>query len=173
MTAPVFVDTNVFVYARQANESVRQPLAAEWIERLWREETGRTSIQVLSECYVTLTRKIRPTVTREAAWEHVNDLLTWNPQPTDVELLARAREIEDRYGLSWWDSLIVGAAELQNCALLLTEDLQDHAVYGGVTVRNPFNLGVSEGMATYTTPPRTVSRHPRRGRPRRASHLPA
>jgi predicted nucleic acid-binding protein len=166
MTAPVFVDTNVFVYARQVNERVRQPLAAEWIERLWREEAGRTSMQVLSECYVTLTRKIKPAITREDAWEHVSDLLTWNPQPTDVELLGRAREIEDRYGLSWWDSLIVGAAELQNCALLLTEDLQDHAVYGGVTVRNPFSLGVSEGMATYTPALRAVSRHPPRGRPR-------
>ena len=173
MIAPVFVDTNVFVYARQANERVRQPVAAEWVERLWREETGRTSMQVLSECYVTFTRKIKPPITCEEAWEYVRDLLTWNPQPVDVELLVRAREIEDRYGLSWWDSLIVGAAELSNCALLLTEDLQDHAVYGGVTVRNPFSLGVSEGIATYRTPPRIVSRHPGRGRPRRSAVLPA
>lgn len=173
MTAPVFVDTNVFVYARQTDERVRQPVAAEWIERLWREETGRTSMQVLSECYVTLTRKIKPAVTREEAWEHVRHFLTWNPQPIDAELLARAREIEDRYGLSWWDSLIVGAAELQNCALLLTEDLQDHAVYAGVTVRNPFVLGVSEAMATYRTPLRAVSRHPPRGRPRRVVAVPA
>jgi predicted nucleic acid-binding protein len=173
MTAPVFVDTNVFVYARQANERSRQPLAAQWIERLWREETGRTSMQVLGECYVTLTRKIKPALTREEAWEHVRDLLTWNPQPTDAELLVRAREIEDRYRLSWWDSLIVGAAQLQDCALLLTEDLQDRAVYGSVTARNPFSLGVAEGMAAYGTAPRTISRHPPRGRPRRAAPFPA
>jgi len=173
MTAPVFVDTNVFVYARQANERSRQPIAAEWVERLWRDETGRTSMQVLSECYVTLTRKIKPALAREQAWEHLRGLLTWDPQPTDAELLMRAREIEDRYGLSWWDSLIVGAAELQDCALLLTEDLQDRAVYGGVTVRNPFSLRVAEGIATYGNAPRTVSRHPLRGRPRRAAALPA
>jgi hypothetical protein len=89
------------------------------------------------------------------------------PQPTNDELIIRAREIEDRYGLSWWDSSIVGAAELQNCALLLTEDLQDGAVYGTVTVRNPFRLGVAEGIATYGRAEKTRSRHPARGRPRR------
>jgi predicted nucleic acid-binding protein len=67
MTAPVFVDTNIFVYARQLNERLRQPAAAEWIQRLWREEIGRTSMQVLSEYYVTFTRKIRPALAREDA----------------------------------------------------------------------------------------------------------
>ena len=168
MIAPVFVDTNVFVYARQSNELARQPVAAEWVERLWREESGRTSMQVLSECYTTLTRKIRPAVPRAEAWDFVLGLLTWNPHATDSELLVRARETEDRFGLSWWDSLIVAAAQIQNCALLLTEDLQDQAVYGGVTVHNPFRVGVSEAIAAYQTTPRPVSRHPRRGRPRRS-----
>jgi predicted nucleic acid-binding protein len=48
MTAPVFVDTNVFVYAHQANERTKQPLAVRWLERLWREQLSRTSIQVLN-----------------------------------------------------------------------------------------------------------------------------
>ncbi|HMN46792.1 MAG TPA: hypothetical protein PKE27_19600 [Povalibacter sp.] len=55
MTAPVFVDTNIFVYAQQANEQTKQPLAKEWLERLWRDHLGRTSMQVLNECYVTYT----------------------------------------------------------------------------------------------------------------------
>lgn len=171
MTAPVFVDTNVFVYARQANERLRQPLAAEWLEKLWDDQLGRTSFQVLSESYVTFTRKIRPALRPAEAWEQIRSLLTWNPQPIDGELLLRAREIEQRYRLSWWDSMIVAAAQLQNCALLLTEDLEDRATYGGVTVRNPFNVGVSEAMATYTLAPATIPGHPRRGRPRRAPKL--
>lgn len=168
MTASVFVDTNVFVYARQANEREKQPLARDWIERLWRDQLGRTSVQVLNECYVVFTRKIKPTLTPSEAWDEIRDLLTWNPHPTDMELLLRARDIELRYRLSWWDSLIVAAAQAQDCALLLTEDLQDRATYGNVTVCNPFNLGVSEAMSTYTVAQRAVSRHPLRGRPRRA-----
>ncbi len=167
MTAPIFVDTNVFVYAQQANERMKQPLAREWLERLWHDHLGRTSMQVLNECYVTFTRKIKPALSPSEAWEEIRDLLTWNPQPTDMELLLRAHDVELRYRLSWWDSLIVAAAQLQECALLLTEDLQDRATYGSVIVRNPFSLGVAEAMTTYTAPQRASRGHPRRGRPRR------
>ena len=62
MTARIFVDTNVFVYAKQAREPVKQPLAAQWLERLWSDQTGRTSVQVLNEYYTALTRKIKPAV---------------------------------------------------------------------------------------------------------------
>lgn len=167
MSVPIFVDTNIFVYAQQANELRRQPIAAEWLDQLWQEQLGRTSMQVLSEYYVTVTRKIKPAMAAAEAWDEIRNLLTWNPHPTDLELMLRAREIEQRYRLSWWDSMIVAAAQVQNCAVLLTEDLQDGAVYGGVTVRNPFTLGVSEALATYTVAPARIPGHPRRGRPRR------
>lgn len=167
MTVPIFVDTNVFVYARQAAEITKQPVAARWLERLWEEEAGRTSVQVLNEYYTTMTRKIKPPLSAADAWDDVKSLLAWNPQPVDLELLLRGREIEQRDRLSWWDSLIVAAAQLQNCPVLLTEDLQEHAVYGGVTVRNPFTCSVSEDFSHYVVE-RAAARHPRRGRPRRA-----
>jgi hypothetical protein len=84
----------------------------------------------------------------------------------DSELLRRAREVEQRHQLSWWDSLIVGAAQLQNCALLLTEDLQHRAVYGNVTVQNPFAAAVSDNTAVYAVTRPSIGGHPRRGRPR-------
>jgi protoheme ferro-lyase len=103
------------------------------------------------------------------AWDDVKNLIAWNPQAMDLELLHRSREIEQRYRLSWWDSLIVGAAQLQNCVLLLTEDLQDRAVYGAVTVRNPFTFGVAEDLASYSVERVQIPTHPRRGRPKRLS----
>jgi len=167
MTAPVFVDTNIFVYARQTGDPRKQPVASEWIERLWRDQLGRTSIQVLNELHVTLTRKIHPALSPEHSWDHISTLFAWDPQPLNAELLMRAREISRRHTLSWWDSLIVSAAQAQSCVLLLTEDLQDRATYGGVTVRNPFALGVSEAPAVYETAPIASPRHRPRGRPKR------
>jgi predicted nucleic acid-binding protein len=167
MTARIFVDTNVFVYAKQAREPMKQPLAVQWLERLWSDQSGRTSVQVLNEYYTTLTRKIKPAVPPADAWDDVKNLIAWNPQAMDLELLHRGREVEQLYRLSWWDSLIVAAAQLQNCVLLLTEDLQDRCVYGGVTVRNPFTCSVSEDLAPYDVEPVPVHSHPRRGRPRR------
>lgn len=56
MTAPLFVDANVFLYASDNDEPVKQARAIAWLDRLWQEETGRTSVQVLSEYYVNLKR---------------------------------------------------------------------------------------------------------------------
>ena len=169
MTAAVFVDTNVFVYARDTRDVRKQTRATSWLEHLWQRQLGRTSVQVLVEYYATVTRKLVPGLPPVVAWEDVSHLFAWRPQEGDESLLRRGREIELRYRLSWWDSLIVAAAQLQGCALLLSEDLQDGADYGGVTVRNPFKLEVSEPVATYRVDPASARRHPSRGRPRRTA----
>jgi predicted nucleic acid-binding protein len=161
----MFVDCNIFIYADQIDEHSKRPIAQQWLERLWREQSGRTSIQVLNEYYWNATRKLNPRLSLDDAWLRVQRLLNWNPQAIDSDLLRRAQEIERRYRLSWWDSLIVAAAQAQHCILLLTEDLQDRAVYGGVTVRNPFTLGVSEVAIEYAAVPAAARLHRPRGRP--------
>jgi len=166
MTGLCFVDANVFVYARDSRDPRKQARAAQWLTGLWRERIGRTSMQVLSEYYVNVTRKLVPSVPSDKAWDDVRELLAWRPQPVDAVLLTRAREVEQRWRISWWDSMIVAAAQLQDCALLLTEDLQNGAVFGTVTVRSPFTLAVGEPTAAYEVT-HAVSRHPPRGRPRR------
>lgn len=169
MTAPIFVDTNVLVYARDARAGRKCERANAWLETLWREQTGRTSLQVLSEYYVTVTRKLRPGMPADEAWDDVRALLAWRPCPIDRSVLERARTIEARYGLSWWDSLVVSAAEQSDCAMLLTEDLQDGARYGSVTVRNPFADRAAEPAAAYAAASVATPAHPPRGRPRRAT----
>lgn len=169
MTHLVFVDSNVLIYARDAGTPSKQARAVEWLAHLWREGLGRTSTQVLSEFYVNVTGKIANRVTSDEAWQEVNTFFAWRPQPIDPTLLARAREIERRWRLSWWDSLIVAAAQLQSCSILLTEDLQNGAVFDGLTVRNPFTYEVREPAASYAAVPRMTSRHRARGRPRKAA----
>ena len=168
MTGPLFVDANVFLYASDDGESVKQPRANAWLDRLWREQSGRTSVQVLSEYYVNLKRKSVARLPAQEAWTRVAKYFAWAPHPVDEVLFRRAREIEQRHRISWWDSMVVAAAQLQDCALLLTEDLQDGGVYGTVTVRSPFTLEVREAAATYAALPRAASPHRPRGRPRRA-----
>jgi predicted nucleic acid-binding protein len=167
MSARVFVDTNVFVYARESGNPAKWASAREWLELLWRGLRGRTSIQVLNEYYSVITQQARFGVSRDEAWSDVSELLEWKPQDIDREVITRAFEIESRYQLNWWDCLIVASAQAQECILLLTEDLQDGADYGGVIVRSPFTLGVAEEAGAYTLPPRVASRHRGRGRPRK------
>jgi predicted nucleic acid-binding protein len=166
MTAAVFVDTNVFVYACDRRDAGKKATAETLLRELWIEQRGRTSIQVLAEYYATVTRKLKPAYSPDDAWEEVETLLTWEPHPIDGSLLLQAREVERRYRLSWWDSMIVAAAQLQNCAVVMTEDLQHGLVCGTVTVRNPFATGVAEDAGRYVAEPRPISRHRGRGRPR-------
>jgi predicted nucleic acid-binding protein len=166
MTGLCFADANVLVYARDTREPSKNERAKAWLERLWREHTGRTSVQVLSEYYVTLTRKLTPRVTPANAWDDVTAFLSWRPQSIDESLLHRGRQIEERYRITWWDSLIVAAAQVQGCSILLSEDFQDGGVYDGVTVRNPFTLAVNEPIPAYEA--RSLARHPPRGRPKKS-----
>src|SRR5438034_1140444 len=165
MSELVFVDTDVFVYARDAGDPNKQRLASAWLESLWRAQLGRTSTQVLSEYYVTVTLKLDPGMDADEAWEDVRALLAWRPQAIDAELIQRGHEVERKDGLGWWDSLIVAAAQLQDCRVLLSEDLQDAGSYGAVTVRSPFTLEVNETMASYAVALLASRAHPPRGRP--------
>ena len=167
MTARVFVDTNVLLYAQDESEPAKRPRAQAWLEHLWQERLGRTSMQVLSECYVNLKRMAGPQLTTREAWESVSRYFAWKPLQSDEALLRCAREIESRYRINWWDCMVVGAAQMQDCELLLTEDLQDRAVFGSVRVRSPFTLAVEERAAAYGARPVLASRHKSRGRPKR------
>jgi predicted nucleic acid-binding protein len=168
MTAACFVDANVFVYACDPADVRRFELARALVDRLWREQSGRTSVQVLNEFYTVVTRKLPKPVACELAWHDVEELFEWNPQPIDTALLQHARSIEARYKLNWWDALIVAAAQLQGCTTLYTEDLQNGAVFGSVRVRNPFVSQVQEPAPAEYAPVR-VSGHRPRGRPRKAA----
>jgi predicted nucleic acid-binding protein len=164
MTAPCFVDASVFLYARDARDPVKQTRAAEWIDWLWQQRAGRTSMQVLAEFYAAATRL---GLDQDLAWDEVKRYLAWTPLPTEEALLRGAREIERRYKLAWWDSMLVAAAQLQDCAILATEDLPDGMAFGALTVRNPFTSVLEEPAADYLV--RATSLHRARGRPRRAA----
>lgn len=141
----VFVDTNVLVYLRDATEPEKQSRAALWMAHLWESGRGRVSLQVLQEYYVTVTGKLDPGLPPHEAREDVTALRAWNPFPPHAALMEEAWTIEDRYGLSFWDALIVASARRAGCSTLLTEDLQDGQDLGGTVVRSPFT---SEPEAT-------------------------
>ena len=135
---PVFVDSNVLVYARDAGEAIKQPQALAWLEHLWRTRSGRLSFQVLQEFYVTVTKKFDPGLTPADAREEVRSFLAWRPLAVDDEMLEAAWALQDHHSLSFWDALILGAAQASGCQRVLSEDFSDGEIYGGVEVVNPF-----------------------------------
>ena len=138
MTGPVFVDTNVFVYRHDNSEPAKQSRAEQWIGLLARQRMGRLSYQVLQELFATLTRHGRAAFDQPAAREIVGALSTWQPATVDLATLERAWRLQNRFSLSWWDALIVASAQISECRVLLTEDLQDGQRFDAVRVVNPF-----------------------------------
>ena len=134
---PVFVDTNVLIYALDPRDEVKKSAAQSWLTRCWHERTGRVSMQVLNEFYVNLVRLNGSQFSARARAE-IRHLMAWNPCPIDSTLLETAWGIADEASVSHWDALIIAAAIHQDCETVLSEDLQHDQVIEGVRIVNPF-----------------------------------
>lgn len=137
MSVPVFVDTNVLIYAVDEFDRRKHEAARAWRAELWKSNRGRISFQVLQEFYAKVTQKWP--AAKEDARAEVRDLLTWKPLTMDGLVLERGWKIQDRYKLSFWDALIVAAAKQASCGYLLTEDLRAGQEIEGVVVVSPFH----------------------------------
>lgn len=136
MSGRSFIDTNVFVYAFDTNEPVKQQIALRTLA-----ETGDRAVlstQVLSEFYVVATRKLPDPLAPRIAAEIIGELSRLSVVDTDTVLVRSAIEISDRSQISFWDGLIVAAASASQCDRILTEDLASGATLAGVHIVNPF-----------------------------------
>lgn len=135
----VFVDTNIFAYARDCREPVKQKLAVAWLAGLARQRNGRISWQVLTEFYAVATHPGKLAMATAAVRADIRALSVWNPIAPDILLFETAWSVCERYHLSWWDALIVAAALRQTCEILLSEDMQHGmTINGALTIINPF-----------------------------------
>ncbi|HNU83238.1 MAG TPA: PIN domain-containing protein [Thermoanaerobaculia bacterium] len=138
MSGRAFVDTNVLVYAHDRGAGEKNARARELVARLWRERTGVVSTQVLQELYVNVRRKASAPVSAPEARALVEDYLAWPLVVNDGATILQAVAIEERFGLSFWDALVVASAQEAGVEILWSEDLNDGQAYGSVVVRNPF-----------------------------------
>ena len=99
------------------------------------------STQVLSEFYVTITKKVEKPLSSDAARREIGLLAALEVVDVDVPMIDQAIQIQTRWQLGYWDALIIAAATRAGCATVLSEDLSHGQTYGTVTVRNPFAAG--------------------------------
>ncbi len=138
MTALVLVDTNVLVYSRDARDAPKQQRAHEWMEFLWDTKRGRVSPQVLHEYYETVTRKLKPGLGPEEARSDVRALFHWLSPIEAPLVLEAAWHLQAKGSFSFWDALLLGAAQTMDCGFVLSEDMGAGQEVGGVRVVDPF-----------------------------------
>ena len=137
--AIVFVDTHVLLCADDAHDPSKQVSARAWLQALWQHRAGRVSTQVLNDYYVTATRTFG--LSMGDARAKVRRFQLWQPWQIDHQTVETAWGVEARFGLNYWDALIVAAAAQSGASHVLTVDLQptQHLQQiDGVTILNPF-----------------------------------
>ena len=133
-----FCDTNVIVYAYDSSAGSKHTRARELLESLWDSGDGTLSIQVLQELYVCLTRKLPTPLTPADARAVVSDLASWRViEPTAHDVLD-AIDGSARWGVSFWDAMIVVSARKAGATVIWSEDLNDGQSFAGTVIRNPF-----------------------------------
>jgi predicted nucleic acid-binding protein len=137
MAQKYFVDTNILIYAHDSSTGAKHDRARQLIERLWTSGEGVLSTQVLQELCINLRRKIARPISVEEVRQLIQDYMSWEIVVNTAESVIRALEIEVRYKISFWDALVLHAAENSGAAILYSEDLSAGQSYGSIQVVNP------------------------------------
>lgn len=137
MNGGSFLDTNILVYAHHSGDRRKQHIAQQLL--LDAVAGGAViSTQVLSELTASLLHKLTPRVGAKAVREILILLEPIRTITIDAAAVGRALDTHARYGLHFYDGLIVAAAERAGCSRILSEDMNADQVYFGVKVENPF-----------------------------------
>jgi predicted nucleic acid-binding protein len=139
MSGKAFLDSKVFIYAVDHREPIKQSIANDLIRSLVIEGEAVISYQVIQEFFNWALIKSPVKMTADEAQHYL--ATTFRPLPIvppSAALVSDAIRIQQRYRLSWYDSLIVAATQHCGCSILYSEDLQHGQQFGSVTVRNPF-----------------------------------
>lgn len=139
MTARVFVDTNILIYARDLRENEKRPVAQAWLEALARRRALLTNLQVLNEFSQWLMRNERAAAL-ETIRQEISLLAEYGHEPLDADDVERAWEVRDALGYQWFDCLLVASAANAGCTHFLSEDMGHETRYGSLTIINPFRV---------------------------------
>lgn len=134
-----FIDTNVLLYAKDNTAPSKLRRANEWLTALSARNAVVLSAQSLREYYWNLLRLDRSAgaVTRLRA--DIASLDGFVPDLLRIDWMADAWSLQDRHGLSFWDSLLVAAALKEGCSIFLSEDMNDGQWIENLTVIDPFS----------------------------------
>jgi len=133
-----FLDSNVLVYSHDSSAGAKGEAARSLLARLWQEHAGAISVQVLQEFVVVATTKVPSPIDLDTAARIVTAYGAWPTHEPSADDVVAAIELVRRYGISFWDSMIVRSASRLGCEVLWTEDLNPGQIYDGVRAEDPF-----------------------------------
>ncbi|MCA9935537.1 MAG: PIN domain-containing protein [Anaerolineales bacterium] len=136
MAVNIFLDTNLWVYLHADSVPQKQAIVRKLIVDDF--ETITISAQVLGELFNVLTKK--QLTTPEKARAIVLEMaMTFPVLEIDTAKVITALDIHSQYGYSYWDSLILATAFLNNCQIVYSEDMHhNQLIESSLRIVNPF-----------------------------------
>lgn len=138
MRDKIFIDTNIIVYAHDKSSGEKHEIAKDIMNYLWESRKGVLSVQVMQEFYVCVTKKILKPLPLKEARKILEYLMTWDVLTNDKYITLKAIDFQEKYKISFWDSLIVQAAIEGKAYLIFSEDLSNGQTIENVRIVNPF-----------------------------------
>ncbi|MEX2530551.1 MAG: PIN domain-containing protein [Gemmatimonadota bacterium] len=136
-----FFDTNVLVYMFDEGAPEKQDLARRHFRAAVADGSFVISTQVLQEFHVAVTRKLQTPVPPEAAEAALEEFFRLPVVLVDTTMIGAAARTSRLHTVSFWDALIIEAAQAAGSSELLSEDLQEGRRFGSLVLTNPFHTG--------------------------------
>ena len=141
-----FIDTNVFVYLIDDRNLAKQKSARDIVVDAMGRTDRMISVQVLNEFANVSVKKLGLSI--DEVRQYIRSFQGIVTVGLDSALTDRALEIQEKYGLQFYDSLLLATAEANGCDEFISEDLNDGQLYCGMRVVNPFKEGAG-GTPTF------------------------
>ncbi|WP_041396109.1 PIN domain-containing protein [Gracilinema caldarium] len=136
IVSKIFIDTNILVYTLDKNDKIKNERARAIVQKIIDAHYPVISTQVINEFFIVATKKLNaePIVVKNI----IHNFKNMEIVHTDLQLIEEAIDISIITQLSFWDSLIIAAAEKAHCEFIFSEDLNAGQNYRGVLLLNPF-----------------------------------
>ena len=131
-----FIDTNVLVYFVDGRNRAKQSISRTLIADAIGNPEYVMSLQVLNEFANVSLKKLG--MTEDEVRQYIEAFQRIRIVFQQSGWTVRALEIRKQYGLQFYDSLLLAAAEASGCDEFWTEDLNDGQMYCGIKAVNPF-----------------------------------
>ncbi len=134
-----FIDTNIFIYAFDQEDSEKNKIANNLIKSALIEGQGCISFQIIQEFINVSTKKIKVPMSFSDCHKYLDSVLSPLCEIfTNIDLYHGALEIMERWLYSFYDSLVIAGAIQADCEILYSEDLQHNQKIQSLKVINPF-----------------------------------
>jgi predicted nucleic acid-binding protein len=136
IVSKIFIDTNIFIYTLDKRDEIKQEKARKILKQIVELHQPVISTQVIKEFYVVAISKMK--ADHFTVKNIIHNFRNMEIVNNDLELIEQAIDISVISQVSFWDSLVVAAAEKAKCEFIFSEDLNPGQTYRGVIVINPF-----------------------------------